>query len=253
MLINLRNALMSGKHKPTAKDYVQTGLVAMWDGIENAGWGTHDASATTWKDLSGGGRDLTVRDIALWGDTYLYCDGTAYSAYLTGATAYQSIECVYKTDSYMIVRNNTSGTRTIFYAGRSARLLNTPELRTDQAHENDIPRAGVELYSVDSQIVLGIATANNGAVHQICGVYSDASAGVPNKGYFNGQVSQNTTVWNWGSSPNTCVGDRQIDQLGWPWNGKVFAIRLYSRALTAAEIAANYAIDKARFNLPDAT
>lgn len=23
----------------TAKDYVQDGLVAMWDGIENAGWG----------------------------------------------------------------------------------------------------------------------------------------------------------------------------------------------------------------------
>jgi len=29
--------------------------------------------------------------------------------------------------------------------------------------------------------------------------------------------------------------------------------RLNSRALTAAEIAANHAIDKARFNLPDAT
>ena len=27
------------------------------------------------------------------------------------------------------------------------------------------------------------------------------------------------------------------------------AIRLYSRALTAAEVAANYAVDKARFNL----
>ena len=31
---------------------------------------------------------------------------------------------------------------------------------------------------------------------------------------------------------------------------KVHCIRLYSRALTADEIAANYAIDKARFNLP---
>jgi hypothetical protein len=28
------------------------------------------------------------------------------------------------------------------------------------------------------------------------------------------------------------------------------AVRLYSRALTADEIAANYAVDKARFNLP---
>ena len=26
----------------TAKDYAQNGLLAMWDGIENAGWGVHD-------------------------------------------------------------------------------------------------------------------------------------------------------------------------------------------------------------------
>ena len=49
MLINLRNALMAGKRTPTAKDYVQDGLLALWDGIENAGWGTHDVNATTWK------------------------------------------------------------------------------------------------------------------------------------------------------------------------------------------------------------
>ena len=38
----------------TAKDYVQDGLIAMWDGIENTGWGVHDPNATTWKDLIGG-------------------------------------------------------------------------------------------------------------------------------------------------------------------------------------------------------
>ena len=34
---------------------------------------------------------------------------------------------------------------------------------------------------------------------------------------------------------------------------KALFSRLYNRALTDAEIAANYAIDKARFNLPDKT
>ena len=37
----------------TAKNYVKSGLIALWDGIENAGWGVHNASATTWKDLVG--------------------------------------------------------------------------------------------------------------------------------------------------------------------------------------------------------
>ena len=33
--------------------YVQRGLVAQYDGIDNAGTGTHDSSATTWKNLTG--------------------------------------------------------------------------------------------------------------------------------------------------------------------------------------------------------
>jgi hypothetical protein len=36
----------------------------------------------------------------------------------------------------------------------------------------------------------------------------------------------------------------------YPFVGEVCALRLYSRALTADEIAHNYAVDKERFNLP---
>lgn len=39
------------KDAPTARSYVQDGLVAMWDGIENAGVGVHSNSATYWTDL----------------------------------------------------------------------------------------------------------------------------------------------------------------------------------------------------------
>ena len=48
------------KSGPTAKDYVQDGLIAMWDGIENAGWGSHDSDITIWKDLIGGIGDATI-------------------------------------------------------------------------------------------------------------------------------------------------------------------------------------------------
>ena len=47
------------KTEYTAKDYIQDGLVAMWDGIENAGPGKHDDKATVWVDISGNGYDLT--------------------------------------------------------------------------------------------------------------------------------------------------------------------------------------------------
>jgi hypothetical protein len=54
---------------PTARDYVQDGLIAMWDGIENAGWGTHDPNATEWKDLMGS-LDATTIDSPIFGDNY---------------------------------------------------------------------------------------------------------------------------------------------------------------------------------------
>lgn len=40
---------------------------------------------------------------------------------------------------------------------------------------------------------------------------------------------------------------------GFPGSGEICAIRFHNRALTAAEIAANYAVDKQRFNLPTAS
>lgn len=40
--------------KVTVNAYVQTGLWAQWDAIDNAGVGIHDPNATTWVDLKGG-------------------------------------------------------------------------------------------------------------------------------------------------------------------------------------------------------
>lgn len=50
MIMGARVGVLA-KAGPTAKDYVQDDLIAMWDGIENAGWGVHDQKATVWKDL----------------------------------------------------------------------------------------------------------------------------------------------------------------------------------------------------------
>ena len=47
----------------TAKSYIQDGLVAHWDGIENAGYGLHDDMTNVWTDLKGF-CDLAVVDSA---------------------------------------------------------------------------------------------------------------------------------------------------------------------------------------------
>ena len=43
--------------------YVADGLVAQWDGIDNAGRGLHDAATTTWKDLAST-NDFTCADLS---------------------------------------------------------------------------------------------------------------------------------------------------------------------------------------------
>ena len=43
----------------TSQSYVQNGLVAQWDGIENIGVGQHDDAAKFWADLTGNGHNLT--------------------------------------------------------------------------------------------------------------------------------------------------------------------------------------------------
>ena len=55
------------KGELTAQSYVRWGLAACYDGIENAGYGTHDANATKWKDLSGHGLDGICAQQLTWG------------------------------------------------------------------------------------------------------------------------------------------------------------------------------------------
>ena len=69
MMLGARTAAWAkrGGGVPTAKDYVQDGLVAMWDGIENAGWGVHDPNATVSRDLVG---NVVSLGTCLFGDNF---------------------------------------------------------------------------------------------------------------------------------------------------------------------------------------
>ena len=49
----------------TSASYVQRGLIAQWDGIDNAGTGVHDPNATVWKDLKGN-LDMTLTSKGRW-------------------------------------------------------------------------------------------------------------------------------------------------------------------------------------------
>ena len=81
----------------TSASYVQSGLIAQWDGIDNAGTGTHDPTATTWKDLKGS-LDMTLTDKGSWtaDGNALFCNNGAGAQGASATPAYKTIEIVYK-------------------------------------------------------------------------------------------------------------------------------------------------------------
>ena len=197
--------------------YVTDGLVAMWDGEWNAGGGVHDASATTWKDLAGN-CDISATDLKF---------------------------------SELSVNRG--------YADVTSSLTNFPQFSGDRTFRVVFRRVGGSLGQaccgfrdgsywyfdgVAMGLVLRDATGNgyltssftDTQITSCCVVVSGGSRTF----YVNNQ-QRNTTTNTGPANVSPAVLWRYAD---------FFDIAVYNRALSADEVAANYAIDKERFKLP---
>lgn len=217
----------------TTDDYVQDGLINQWDGIENAGVGTHNAAATVWKDLKGG-LDLTLCGKGAWNATGNGLNVNGCSAKGTSATtAYRTIEVVYK----------MSGGRILFASGNAQ----TRFVLFDSA-----TAPGTMAYFDGAKSTKYIPTSLvPGAPRAIAATYNESSA--VDAIYYNGAQDQNGKThkndWLLGDG-KVMIGDRSTTATAYTWQGTVYAIRLYDRELTAEEIAANCLVDILRF-FPD--
>jgi len=208
----------------SAKDYVQDGLVAMWDGIENAGWGVHDANTTVWKDLIGQ-YDFTLQG-AVFNDNSLVSTAkgnvaTATSHPVIQPYAPKTIEilfkrtggdqCIAKFGNWQLWRESSGAY--YFYPSTAGSIITNNMAIVDENRANTFSFALTDAQTMD--------TYCNGVLQ---------SGG--KRDYWS------TEVWQFfGRNGNYSTGN-------------MYCARYYSRALTAAEIAANYRIDKYRFNLP---
>ena len=227
MLIAARNSfLMGGAKTLTARDYVQDGLNFLWDGIENAGWGTHDSTATTWRNLIRDADHLTLQNGARFDDNSLVsAPRDSVTALLPYRLSYVSIEaCVFRDAS----RNSSS----LVCFGNDAddnRML-TVEPDGGQFYN------GTQIYGAFSGVYKGTWTA----------VYTPTA--IP---YVNGvQISGSTRTNSWSTRSGTFGLSGSSNYSRYNLVGNYYCVRIYSRALSAAEVAANYAVDRARFNLP---
>ena len=86
-----------------AAAYIQNGLVACWDGVENVGVGVHDASATVWKDLVAG-REFSLYDVTV---------GENRMTFAGAKTSYGSLNAA---DTEAVFLPATNGTVEVVYA-----------------------------------------------------------------------------------------------------------------------------------------
>jgi len=238
MMIAARNAfLMSGgSSMPTARDYVQDGLIAMWDGIENAGWGVHDPNATEWKNLNESGPTLARKSSPIaWLDNALTITSANgnYGAFSVSSSSFASSV---KTVEVVASFSATNNVQSIFNIGTGV-------------------SAGVGISTTGFMSAAGktpFTSAGNDKPQSGSWLFSGGMNSAPVECYRNG-ISSST-----GSTAYMSVGGKYLTNtfvIGSLYNasyhfvGKIHSIRLYSRALTAAEVAANDAVDAARFGL----
>lgn len=233
----VHNKYAQGGKVPTAADYVQEGLVAMWDGIENVGYGQHDDAATSWKDLTDGGADWLLKDsktpevFEVGADYVKILNGIGYDGRghctpsWTADGDIKQMEIVLDNTDFSIndvaricslgVGNGGFNSMMVIQGGN-----------TFQFAWNKYPllqlRTGVNAISFDKDTARGLFN----------GILTDSAKSNVGSGY---------TYY----AP--CIGAYAAQAA---IGVKIKSLRIYNRVLTESEMLANYAIDKARFNLP---
>ena len=226
----------SARAEYTAANYVQNGLVACWDGAENAVDGNgdpcHNPEATTWRDLVGG-YEFELSNVTIE-DACVSFKGASNSYGLLAAEDAAKAFPANGNDKTIeiILSMESTGNFIPFYGPTAAnvafgpyggRIIIVGGNNSSGATYSSVPTAGSTnafstVYKTGPQ-----ALYQNGAV---------ATAGG------NDRWSRVQDYAKLNASENSYPGE---------FKGKIFALRVYNRALTAQEVAYNNLIDQARY------
>ena len=216
--------------------YRMDGLIMHLDAIQNTRGG-HNASATTWDDLSGVGMDVTLYN-ATWGTDYCAFTGADNSYGLgpkwTFASGGVTIEVVFS----IAAQKAGQGIAGWGYAGS---MPVRPSIYVNDAIPVCVTGTGVG-YKGMSDVALATTTY---IAFSITAARKNAVAYVPTGlPSITGLTTNSFRLANYGSATD-------LNNSGYGLNGRIMAVRVYDANLTAAELEAHWLIDKARFNIPD--
>ena len=227
-----------------SSSYVSSGLVAQWDGIDNAGRGLHSNNPTVWKDLIGSA-DV---EIPYWVETHDNSLVSVGDTVTRTAPTLSSISGITGDDvTIEVVARRVRWTKTDNYLNLQS-VISSPwggfgyRLQYDNRFFSLLPPNGsnvtqTKLYNIVDYI--NLATMRQTMSARITRNSTDAvndfviSGAKETLNYDNTYTGTLPSVWTFFNNTRTEV--------------EFFAIRVYNRRLTDEELAANTAIDQRRF------
>ncbi len=245
----------------SASLYIQDGLVAAYDGIDNAGTGTHDSSATTWADLTGNGNDGACDAKLSWvngkgwtvsGDCKPVTVGTGIASVISKTNCTIEVACkpsfVNKRFVYFGQYNGSTSYRSMSLENAVDGKYRLFRTRTSSS-AGDYNWAGITPAGAANTFVsFAFALAN-----KYPEFYKDGSlAATATAAWGDASATTESVIGGepWASSNRT--GANFDSNYKVAFNGTYHAFRLYDRVLTEDEIAWNAKLDAVRFNGADA-
>ena len=219
-------------------EYVQTDLIAMWDGYLNQGADRpHDSTARMWYDTTGQYGFLLL-DGAMTGD--MCCKFSKRGGYYSYATLSAD-------DTAATFERARGGTLEVVYS--KIGYSNNPG--DQEVVLQSSSASGMAVGGTSTQLYVSTATGspvyNYSPFNRMNTVTVTYADGRPVAAFANGVELTDVAKSDYYGSPasETYLGNRANKAAG--FTGYVFAIRLYARQLTPEEIAQNAAADRERY------
>ena len=216
-------------------DYVQDGLVAHFDGIDNAGTGTHDPNATTWTDLVSGLVATKATSDAIGVEENHY--------HFTGKGS-----CFHVTIPSFMDEMTANGGFTIEYVASYTSLNGQLGIGAEMGYSGMYFQGDNLTYTTasgqcGSWLASAAGTVGTGSI-----VYTADCSKDTVEPYYNGALSHGNRAVTWSASypPSGILAIGNM-AAGYAAVGDIYSVRVYNRRLTAAEVAANRAVDVRRF------
>ena len=240
-------------HDYTAADYVQDGLIALWDGIENVDWGQHDGTSLSWVDLTGNHSSYRIASTMHW-----------EADSIVGNSENLSIPMTFLSQKYP----HSNGPVSIEQVGECeegfSRIgFGIVQFRSQGDSEASVPVGALlsvpstsrnfDSYGIGMQFYYPWPSGLTFERRSLSGIvnYTMTSDGESFDIYKEGlpmYAGKKCGTWSW---------TKTTIHLLWQMNStvkigttRVYCVRIYDRKLSQEEVRYNNLIDRLRFNLP---